>query len=253
MQPRSTSSSNGVGRVGQDEPTVAGPRAFSAEGGGGEHPEGSQVSLVLANGNRLFAQALSSFLTSAGMTVLTVTTTTGEAYAMVEEHQPDVLLIGLQSGDRDALPLVEKVRDRWPSVAVVAIMEAQDADVPADLAPLITGVVSMEMSSSALLDAIEHAGRGQWVPVIRARSAPRSHEDFLLEQLTPRELEVLQLLAEGSASQEIARRLRITTNTVRTHVQNILSKLHVNSRLGAASLAIRRGRVGMNGHGPGRY
>lgn len=244
MPERRTSLSDGVGRNGQAEPTVGGLRTPSAEAEGGEHREGSNASLVLADSNRLFAQALSSFLTSAGMTVLGVATTTGEAYALVEEHQPDVLLVGLRSGDRGALPLVEKVRDRWPAMAVLAIGEGQGADVPSDLArSWVTGVVSMDMSSSALLHAIERAGRGQWVHATPTRTTPRSHEDFLLEQLTPRELQVLELLAEGSDSQEIARRLDITTNTVRTHVQNILSKLHVNSRVGAASLAIRRGRV----------
>jgi DNA-binding NarL/FixJ family response regulator len=65
----------------------------------------------------------------------------------------------------------------------------------------------------------------------------------VLEQLTPRELDVLRLVVEGFANKEIARRLAITEKTVKTHVSSILQKLNVTDRTGAAVLAIRRGLV----------
>lgn len=202
------------------------------------------ISLVLAQSSCLLTQALAAFLQSAGMDVRGSATVTGELYELVEEHRPDVLLVGVPSRGETPTAILEKVRERWPELAVLAFLEDEDSRTSSPAAPpWATGVVSMDMSCADLLHAIGRAGQGQMVRVTSPRPAPRSHEDFLLEQLTARELQVLEFLTEGADSQTIARQLDISTNTVRTHVQNILSKLHVNSRLGAASLAIRRGRA----------
>jgi two-component system nitrate/nitrite response regulator NarL len=74
-------------------------------------------------------------------------------------------------------------------------------------------------------------------------SAPDRETGLLVRQLTPREREVLVLLAEGAASKTIAARLGVSANTVRTHIQSILTKLQVHSRLEAAAFAIRSGVV----------
>ena len=71
----------------------------------------------------------------------------------------------------------------------------------------------------------------------------RSGDELMAEQLTSREVEVLQLLAEGASSIQIADQLHVSPNTVRTHVQGILSKLQVHSRLEAAAFAVRHDLV----------
>jgi two-component system nitrate/nitrite response regulator NarL len=75
------------------------------------------------------------------------------------------------------------------------------------------------------------------------RSRERSGAELLADQLTTREVEVLQLLAEGATSAQLAEKLDVSPNTVRTHVQGILSKLQVHSRLEAAAFAVRHGLV----------
>ena len=81
--------------------------------------------------------------------------------------------------------------------------------------------------------------------------SPASGAELLARQLTSREIEVLQLLAEGASSTEIARRLAVSPNTVRTHVQGILTKLQVHSRREAAAFAVRYGIVKV--HAPAPY
>ena len=78
---------------------------------------------------------------------------------------------------------------------------------------------------------------------IGAESRERTGDELLAEQLTTREVEVLQLLAEGASSDHMAEQLDVSPNTVRTHVQGILSKLQVHSRLEAAAFAVRHGLV----------
>jgi two-component system nitrate/nitrite response regulator NarL len=75
------------------------------------------------------------------------------------------------------------------------------------------------------------------------RRTGRSDEALLADQLTRREREVLMLLVEGLSGAAIARRLRISSNTVRTHIQSILTKLQVHSRLAAATFAVRHGLI----------
>ena len=84
-------------------------------------------------------------------------------------------------------------------------------------------------------------------PVAGARSPEEQHAYLLASQLTAREREILALLAEGMDGVEIAKKLSVTKNTVRTHIQNILSKLQVHSRLEAAAFAVRYGLVQVPG------
>jgi two-component system nitrate/nitrite response regulator NarL len=98
--------------------------------------------------------------------------------------------------------------------------------------------------------ALERVADGQVVFQHRLRAAPggdpeASGADLLAKQLTAREVEVLQLLAEGASSTEISGQLSVSPNTVRTHVQGILTKLQVHSRLEAAAFAVRHGLVKM--------
>jgi two-component system nitrate/nitrite response regulator NarL len=79
--------------------------------------------------------------------------------------------------------------------------------------------------------------------VAGARTSEEEHVALLAAMLTPRELEVLELLVGGASGERIARELAISPNTVRTHVQNVLNKLQVNSRLEAATFATRHGIV----------
>ena len=101
---------------------------------------------------------------------------------------------------------------------------------------------------SQLLSAIQVVLNGEVVFPPRlaragARDGRQSQARLLGQQLTPRELEVLEMLARGAGGREIARTLGVAPNTVRTHVQSILSKLQVHSRLEAAAFAVRHGLI----------
>lgn len=106
------------------------------------------------------------------------------------------------------------------------------------------------------VDSIKAAMSGQLVVPHRlaaraagARSSEERDASLLAEQLTKRERDVLRMLVEGARSEAIAKRMSISPNTVRTHVQNILTKLQVHSRLEAAAFAVRHG---LAGHGRDR-
>ena len=112
------------------------------------------------------------------------------------------------------------------------------------------GYVTKDVRVQRFVDAVRAALAGQVVipkQLARAvggrRSAAERHAELLSQQLTRREREVLELLVHGASGREIAERLSISVNTVRTHVQSTLTKLQVHSRLEAATFAVRYGLV----------
>jgi two-component system nitrate/nitrite response regulator NarL len=146
--------------------------------------------------------------------------------------------------------LGEKILEERPGTKVVALTALEDErTVKEALRMGFHGYVSKNTEGRQFRRVLESVFEGQMVfPERQARSVDRgngggSHAELLAKQLTPREVQVLELLAEGASSAEIARRLTVSPNTVRTHVQGILSKLQVHSRLEAAAFAVRHGVV----------
>jgi DNA-binding NarL/FixJ family response regulator len=116
-----------------------------------------------------------------------------------------------------------------------------------------TGVLEKSASLAETIEAIQLAWAGEsllppqeMIDLLRMASLRRENEyaaTETLNRLTPRELEILQVLAEGLSDREIGERLHISTETVRTHFVNILGKLHVSSRIQALVFAVRHGAV----------
>jgi DNA-binding NarL/FixJ family response regulator len=109
------------------------------------------------------------------------------------------------------------------------------------------GCITKDVAAEALVAAIHAVSNGQRVaPDWLTRRATRSwitehHEEFLVAQLTPRELEIIGMIAAAMRSEHIAAKLSISVNTVRSHIQSIFSKLQVHSRLEAVAFAARNG------------
>jgi DNA-binding NarL/FixJ family response regulator len=198
--------------------------------------------VVVAEADRLFADALSLALAAAGIRVQALVSTPAGVIRAIAARPPALLAVGFPQLDRDVVPLGRRIRVQWPSVRLLAMLDEQSSAAARVLSRAgYCGAVSKDMPPGVVIRAFRAAARGEPIPgsVPVARSGTEADSRF--EQLTPRELQVLQSLAEGASSTEIAHRLRIKTNTVRTHVQHVLVKLHVNSRLEAVSLASQPG------------
>jgi two-component system nitrate/nitrite response regulator NarL len=184
------------------------------------------------------------------MDVVDVVTTAEAALQAVAIHDPELILIDVGLPDRNGIDAGAEILRDHPHVKVVALTALADAGAVREaIAAGFSGYLTKDTQAEAFMHALQGVIDGQIVvPQRLGRSAvsqngsngsPGSNEVLLARQLTPRELEVLQLLAQGAASSEIARRLGVSPNTVRTHVQGILTKLQVHSRLEAAAFAVR--------------
>lgn len=174
-----------------------------------------------------------------------------EAMQLSREHVPDVVLMDLVMPGMDGVEATRKVKDISPRTQIIVLTSYhQDEHIfPALQAGAISYLLK-DVKASELVEAILRAARGEATlhPRVAARvikqfSAKEPTRSNLFTELTERELEVLTLIAKGHTNQRIAEDLVISIGTVKGHVSNILSKLHLADRTQAAVYAWQEGIV----------
>ena len=169
-----------------------------------------------------------------------------EALALVESLEPDVVLMDLLMPVMSGIEAILLLRARFPHVEVIALTSVLDngSVVKAVRAGAI-GYLLKDTNSDELIRSIKAAASGQvqLSPQAAALLVQEVQVPDSPEQLTARELDVLRLIAAGKSNREIADELVLGEKTIKTHVSNLLSKLHLNSRTQAALYAVRMGLV----------
>jgi two-component system nitrate/nitrite response regulator NarL len=199
----------------------------------------------------LFADAIRSALEDRKFEVLGVAGDGREALSMVSEESPDLALVDLGLPDQSGLVVGRMILDACPGTKIVALTALDDPrTVEEALRAGFHGYIVKDIPVPQFISQVESVLEGRLVvPRVATVRPPAAGAALLSEQLTGREREVLSLLVGGLTGQAISDRLGISANTVRTHVQSILTKLQVHSRLEAATFAVRHGIVQGNGAG----
>jgi DNA-binding NarL/FixJ family response regulator len=178
--------------------------------------------------------------------VVAEATNGAEAVRLANELKPDVVLMDLLMPEMDGIEATATIRRQLPNTEVIALTSVlEDEKVFGAIRAGAIGYLLKDTEADELCRAIKAAAAGQvqLAPQAAARLMREVRPPDSPEELTPRETEVLRLLARGLANKEIARDLSIGEKTVKTHVSNILSKLGVLSRTQAALYAVRTGLV----------
>ena len=176
-----------------------------------------------------------------------------EAVSEVERLQPDVILMDLVMPEMDGIEAIRRITDHQPQARILVLTSfaADDKVFPAIKAGAL-GYLLKDSSPEELVEAIRqvHQGESSLHPAIARKLLQElSHppeQPQTPEPLTGREVEVLKLVASGRSNQEIAEELVISEATARTHVSNILRKLHLASRTQAALYALREGLASLD-------
>jgi DNA-binding NarL/FixJ family response regulator len=167
-----------------------------------------------------------------------------EALALVESGRPNVVLMDYRLPDGDGISAVTEILRKWPETHVLML----SGDAPEDLMALAieagcVGMLAKNRPTEELLSAVRSAGRGELVFRVDEMNTLIHHLRRSVnpdaELLTKREIEVLQLLAEGMSTERVAAELFISIHTVRNHVAKILTKLGAHSKLEAVAIATR--------------
>lgn len=176
------------------------------------------------------------------MTLVAAAATGAEALQQFFALRPDVAVVDLQLPDMSGFDLVKKIRDKSPNAHIVVLSSHEgDVDIRRALEAGAQGYVVKGLVREELLETIRsvHSGKRR----LPAAVAQKMAEHITDEPISSRELEVLSLMAAGRRNKEIADQLAIAEDTVKMHVRNILSKLQVNDRTEAVTIAIRRGII----------
>ena len=181
-----------------------------------------------------------------------------EAVAKAAELCPDVILMDLVMPEVGGVEAIERIKAQQPDACILVLttFAGEESIFPAIKAGAL-GYHLKDSGAEELMKAIRqvYAGEASLHPVIarkvlRELAAPASAKPLTPDPLTPRELEVLRLVAQGLENDSIAAQLVISEATVRTHVSNILSKLHLSSRTQAALYALREGLASLDDVAP---
>jgi len=163
-----------------------------------------------------------------------------DAVALYKKHRPDVAIVDLRLPGLDGVEVVKGIRGEHGDAKVVILTSSEGSEgVYRALQAGARAYLLKDAKGSALVQALRdvYAGKRVVPPDVAVRLAERVPQS----DLSPREMDVLRLLADGKSNKRIADALGLREATVRTHVSNILSKLGVDDRTQAATEAIRRG------------
>jgi DNA-binding NarL/FixJ family response regulator len=203
--------------------------------------DGDDTEVVLVDDHPVFRDGLAMLLDSVeGIRVVGRAGTGGEALELVGQLQPDVVVMDVNMPEMDGIEATRRLTGDSPHVGVVVLTMAEDDDtVFAAMRAGARGYLLKEAGQDEIVRCVTAVARGEAVfgaPVARriadyfAAGPPAAAESGPFPELTPREREVLDLVAAGRANPDIARALFLSPKTVRNIVSNVFAKLHVADR-----------------------
>jgi two-component system nitrate/nitrite response regulator NarL len=207
--------------------------------------------VLIIDDHALFRVGLQGLLEQRGIEVADAVASGIEGIQRVEELRPDIVLLDLRMPDMGGLEVLQKLREKEPAIPVVMLTTSNDeADLIKSLRSGAQGYLLKDMEPDELVGALRDIENGKNVVAqdltdALARmvqgEASVADEEGPFSELTPREMEILCLLAEGQSNKLIARNLGISDGTVKLHVKAILRKLGIHSRVEAAVIAVEQG------------
>jgi two-component system nitrate/nitrite response regulator NarL len=205
--------------------------------------------ILLIDDHALFRIGLRELLERRGLEVLGAVGDCEEGIRLVLEKQPDVVLLDMRMPQMSGLEVLQALREKGQQMPIVILTTSRvENDVIASLQCGAQGYLLKDMEPDELIRSLNEIVAGQTVvaselTMVLAR-AVRGEEQVkagsAMDKLTPREKEILCLLAEGQSNKVIARNLGISDGTVKLHVKAILRKLDVHSRVEAAVIAVEQ-------------
>ncbi len=211
------------------------------------------IKIVVADDHKLFRQGLIGLMRAHDDLVEVVgeASTGQEAVQLAHQLHPDVILMDIQMPDGDGLTATREIRQSLPEVAVVMLTASElDEHLYEAVRLGAAGYLLKDLDATELFDLLVGVTRNE-VAMTRAMASrllkimanDNGRETGTEIELTEREVEVLQLLAQGASNPQIAEELVVSVNTIKSHISHILAKLQLENRTQAAAYAVQKGIV----------
>ena len=203
----------------------------------------NSIRILTVDDHPMLREGIAAVLASEQDMVLVGEASNGrEAIEQFRTHRPDVTLMDVQMPEVNGIDAIVKIREEFPDARII-VLTTYTGDVQATRAfkAGAWGYLLKNMVRKELIDTIRtvHAGKKR-IPAEIAVEMAEHHSD---DALTDREIEVLREVAAGNANKMVAQLLRISEETVKAHMKNILSKLGANDRTHAVTIAVKRGII----------
>lgn len=203
------------------------------------------IRLLLCDDHEMVREGLRAVLAEEGEITVVAEAADGQtAVGLAQEHRPDVVLMDLRMPELDGIAATRAIRTTCPGTHVVVLTtflderQVRDAISAGACGYLLKDVLKQELTQAIRLAA---EGRPSLHPEAQSMLARQQIEDDVFAQLTPREMDVLRLIARGRSNKEIGQDLRLTEGTVKGYVSAVFIKLRVADRTQAALLAAKHG------------
>ena len=210
--------------------------------------QGVTIKVVIADDHSLVRQGLRRYLDMAeDIDVVGEASNGEEAIALVEKASPDIVLLDIRMPGVDGLEAARAIRDKHPDVGVIMLTAYDDRQFVVEAVRAgARGYVLKARDAEHLIQTVRLVAGGnmvidpQLVVALAEELSTVKERDRKAETLTAREIEVLQLLAFGHTNRDIAEKLYISPDTVKTHLEHIFEKLGASDRTAAVAEALRR-------------
>jgi DNA-binding NarL/FixJ family response regulator len=207
--------------------------------------------VLLVDDHELVRQGIAAMLSAAGDVQIVGNARSGrEALEVARRELPDIVLMDVKMPDMDGLEATRKIKEERPRTAVIMLTMHDNPTYLRDAVRAgAAGYLLKDVSKDELIDAIRQVATGgafiesQMLKGMLSEMKPSGQAAPAAKNLTKRESEILSLVAEGMSNREIAEKLVLSPETVKSHVAAILEKLNVSDRTQAAIYAVRHGLV----------
>ncbi len=212
----------------------------------------TQIRILLADDHTVLRQGMAQVLEAQpDLTVVAQAGTGKQAVALARQHQPDVILMDINMPELDGVAAAQQITAEQPKIGIIILtMYRRDEYVFEAIKAGARGYLLKEVELEELLSAIRSVAQGEAVidPAIAGRvlaelRRPRPAPATVVSELAERDLEILQLVAQGLSNQEVADKLFLAEKTVRNRLSIIFKQLHLENRTQAALYALRKGLI----------
>ena len=222
----------------------------------------NKIRVFIVSRQFLFRQGIEHSLSSMeDIEISGATEVNDKVLSAIDTLPPDVALVDIDGSTDDSLTLAHKIRQRSPNIGVIVLAsDPNDTQLFRVLKAQAAAYLSKEITADQLVDTVRRVARGEHPINESLTTRPkvaeqvlqqfqelswRSETEAFISPLTPREMEILNYIAQGYLNKEIAAKLGISQQTIKNHVTSILRKLNANARTEAVVIAIKQGLISL--------